>query len=74
MPHQDITVLCGDGDVGKTTIAVGKTARWTRGQCEGIFKNVPVDVLIASAEGLIRPYPCPTSQGRRGRPHQSALY
>ena len=50
MPHRDIIVLCGDADVGKTMIALDRGARWTRGLCEGIFKDVPVDVLIASAE------------------------
>jgi hypothetical protein len=31
-------------------LALERAARWTRGQCEGIFKGTPVDVLIASAE------------------------
>ncbi|GJL56891.1 MAG: hypothetical protein NPIRA02_40230 [Nitrospirales bacterium] len=50
IPHCDITVLCGDPDVGKTMLAMDLAARWTRGQNEGVFQSIPVDVLIASAE------------------------
>lgn len=50
IPENDITIICGDPDVGKSMITHDIAARLTRGQLEGVFKGQPVNVLLASAE------------------------
>jgi hypothetical protein len=50
IPASDSTVLCGDPDVGKTTIALELAAQGTVGNLDGVFKGKPFNVLIASVE------------------------
>jgi len=50
IPERDITIICGDPDVGKSMITHDIAARLTRGQLEGVYKNEPINVLLASAE------------------------
>ncbi len=50
IPENDITVICGDPDVGKSMITHDIAARLTRGQLPGVYKDIPIDVVLASAE------------------------
>jgi hypothetical protein len=50
IPLRTVTLLVGDGGLGKSTYGFGLAARVSRGQEPGEFRNEPRDVLILTAE------------------------
>ncbi|HBP87606.1 MAG TPA: AAA family ATPase [Nitrospirales bacterium] len=50
VPRREITAFIGDPEVGKTMLALDIAAKGTTGTLEGIYKDKPFDVAIASAE------------------------